>query len=91
MAGKLYLGSMGWSYGFWGLYRGLKPEEYLGEYARRFNSVEINSTFYRILRWETVESWAAAGMLSNIKASYTRARCKYLLLRLRLGWDMCKS
>jgi uncharacterized protein YecE (DUF72 family) len=60
MAGKLYLGSMGWSYGFWGLYRGLKPEEYLGEYARRFNSVEINSTFYRIPRRETVESWAAA-------------------------------
>jgi len=62
MAGKLYLGSMGWSYGFWGLYRGLKPEEYLREYARRFNSVEINSTFYRIPRRETVESWAAAAL-----------------------------
>ena len=58
MAGKLYLGSMGWSYGFWGIYRGLKPEEYLGEYTRRFNSVEINSTFYRIPRRETVKSWA---------------------------------
>lgn len=60
MAGKLCLGSMGWSYGFWELYEGLKPEEYLGEYSRRFNSVEINSTFYRIPRRETVESWEAA-------------------------------
>lgn len=60
MTGKLYLGSMGWSYGFWGLYEDLKPEMYLGEYSRRFNSVEINSTFYRIPRRETVKSWAAA-------------------------------
>lgn len=60
MTGKLYLGSMGWSYGFWRLYEGLKPKMYLGEYSRRFNSVEINSTFYRIPRGETVETWAAA-------------------------------
>jgi len=60
MPGRLYLGSMGWSYGFWDLYEGLKPKEYLGEYSRHFNSVEINSTFYRIPRKETVESWAAA-------------------------------
>lgn len=60
MTGELYLGSMGWSYGFWGLYHGLKPEEYLGEYTRRFNSVEINSTFYRIPRRETVKNWEEA-------------------------------
>ncbi len=58
VSGKLYLGSMGWSYGFWGLYHGLKQVDYLGEYARHFNSVEINSTFYRIPQRETVKNWA---------------------------------
>lgn len=48
MTGTLYAGSMGWSYSFWGIYGGLKPGEYLAEYSRRFNSVEINNSFYRI-------------------------------------------
>lgn len=54
----LYLGSMGWSYKFWPLYDGLKPSEYLSNYARHFNSVEINSSFYRIPRQKVVENWA---------------------------------
>jgi uncharacterized protein YecE (DUF72 family) len=53
-----YLGSMGWSYKFWPLYDGLKPSEYLSEYAKNFNSVEINSSFYRIPSRKVVENWA---------------------------------
>jgi len=59
MTGTLYAGSMGWSYGFWGIYSGLKPGEYLAEYSRRFNSVEINNSFYRIPAPATVSEWAA--------------------------------
>jgi len=59
MAGALYTGSMGWSYRFWGIYSGLKPGQYLAEYARRFNSVEINNSFYRIPSESTAASWAS--------------------------------
>jgi uncharacterized protein YecE (DUF72 family) len=59
MAGALYVGSMGWSYGFWGIYGGLKPATYLAEYSRRFNSVEINNSFYRIPAPANVAEWAS--------------------------------
>jgi uncharacterized protein YecE (DUF72 family) len=59
MTGTLYAGSMGWSYGFWDIYGDLKPSEYLAEYSRRFNSVEINNSFYRIPASATVGEWAA--------------------------------
>ncbi len=51
---------MGWSYGFW---RGsfypaeLGSSGFLAYYASRFNSVEVDSTFYRIPRTETVKEW----------------------------------
>jgi uncharacterized protein YecE (DUF72 family) len=51
---------MGWSYRFWvgKLYpEGTKPTEYLTEYAKRMNSVEIDATFYRIPSVSTVEAW----------------------------------
>jgi uncharacterized protein YecE (DUF72 family) len=50
---------MGWSYGFWGIYVDLRPGGYLAEYARRFNSVEINNSFYRIPAPATVAEWAS--------------------------------
>jgi len=58
--GVAYLGSMGWSYHFWvgKLYpAGTKPSRYLEEYSRRFNSVEVDATFYRIPSVSTVENW----------------------------------
>jgi len=59
MAGVLYAGSMGWSYGFWGIYGSLKPSQYLSEYGRRFSSVEINNSFYRIPSESSAASWAS--------------------------------
>lgn len=59
-AGVAYLGTMGWSYRFWvgKLYpEGTKPTEYLTEYAKRMNSVEVDATFYRIPSVSTVEAW----------------------------------
>jgi len=54
------IGAMGWSYKQWlgKLYpRELKPEGYLKEYSKHFNSVELNNTFYRIPSIKTVENW----------------------------------
>ena len=51
---------MGWSYKFWvgKLYpEGTKPAQYLAEYAKAMNSVEIDATFYRIPSVSTVETW----------------------------------
>jgi uncharacterized protein YecE (DUF72 family) len=51
---------MGWSYDFW---RGsfyphdLEPREFLAFYAQQFCSVEVDSTFYRIPRAQTVSEW----------------------------------
>jgi uncharacterized protein YecE (DUF72 family) len=53
----LYMGSMGWSYKFWPIYSGLKPNEFLRKYANHFNSVEINSSFYRIPNRKVIENW----------------------------------
>ena len=53
----IYLGAMGWSYEFWPIYNGSSSNEYLRRYAEHFNSVEVNSTFYRIPRITSVETW----------------------------------
>jgi len=53
-------GTMGWSYGFWrgSFYPGDLPSpEFLGYYAKRFDTVEVNSTFYRVPSTQTIEGW----------------------------------
>jgi uncharacterized protein YecE (DUF72 family) len=50
----------GWSYDFWlgNFYpESLASQEYLSEYARRFNSVEVDSTFNRIPNPRVVGNW----------------------------------
>ena len=54
----VYLGSMGWSYKFWPIYKGLESKDYLTYYSKLFNSVEVNSTFYRIPRKASVKAWS---------------------------------
>lgn len=59
---KYYIGTSGWSYSsFRGvLYpEGLKSKDWLMFYAERFNTVEINATFYRTPRKSTFEKWYA--------------------------------
>lgn len=58
--GRLYVGTMGWSYDFWvgNFYSAdIDKTEYLTEYARHFDSVEVDSTFYRIPSEKTVKRW----------------------------------
>jgi len=60
--GNLYLGTIGWSYDFWkGVFYSKKTasKDYLAYYSQKFNSVEVDSTFYRIPLGETVTNWKA--------------------------------
>ena len=46
---KLHVGTMGWSYDFWrGNFYPEGSKNLLTEYAKNFDTVEIDNTFYRI-------------------------------------------
>ena len=61
MPGDARVGCSGWSYRDW---RGVvypadaPPSRWFGLYAERFDTVEINNTFYRLPPPETAEGWA---------------------------------
>jgi uncharacterized protein YecE (DUF72 family) len=57
---KVHIGTMGWSYDFWaGNFYPPKADAsaYLAEYAKHFDSVEVDNTFYRIPSEATVKRW----------------------------------
>ena len=58
-----HIGCSGWNYADWRgrLYPpGLPARRWLEHYATRFNTVEVNTTFYRLARPEIVAGWVAA-------------------------------
>jgi uncharacterized protein YecE (DUF72 family) len=69
------VGTSGFSYDEWkpSFYpEGLKKDEYLGYYAARFATVEVDRTFYRMPNAKTLDAWKAAtpdGFRFAIKAS----------------------
>jgi uncharacterized protein YecE (DUF72 family) len=58
---SLYVGTSGFYYSQWKntLYKGAPAAQWLAEYAKIFNSVELNGTFYRVPRLTTLQSQAA--------------------------------
>lgn len=59
---RVRLGSQGWNYAAWvGPFypTGTRPVDYLATYARAFDTVEVDSTFYAIPAAKTVHGWAA--------------------------------
>lgn len=68
------VGTSGWSYPNWRelFYpRGVKAAEWLGFYARRFTTVELNASFYRLPTPTMVERWSALtppGFVFAVKA-----------------------
>ena len=72
------VGTSGWSYPSWrpGFYPdGLQPAEFLGYYASRFDTVELNSTGYRLPSADQFRRWAEAvpdGFEFAVKLSLTR-------------------
>ena len=69
----IHIGTMGWSYGFWrgNFYpKALSSKNFLEYYSRKFNTVEVNNTFYRIPSKQTVEEWKSQtpeGFLFSLK------------------------
>ena len=58
--GNLHLGTIGWSYNFWkGKFYPNKvaSKEFLAYYATKFDTVEVDSTFYRIPTEQAVTKW----------------------------------
>ncbi|MCP9237600.1 DUF72 domain-containing protein [Lewinella sp. JB7] len=58
----IYLGATGWSMKEWvGKWypEGAKPADFLLYYGEQFNTIELNTTHYRIPTTETVEKWYA--------------------------------
>ena len=72
------VGTSGWSYPSWrpGFYpERLQPTEFLGFYASRFDTVELNSTGYRLPSADQFRRWAEAvpdGFEFAVKFSLTR-------------------
>jgi uncharacterized protein YecE (DUF72 family) len=57
------IGCSGWNYDDWRerLYpKGLGRERWLGRYAEEFDTVEVNSTFYRLASRDAVARWVEA-------------------------------
>lgn len=58
---EVHVGTSGWSYPSWkpGFYpEGAKPEEFLRFYAERFDTVELNTTGYRLPSEDQFRRWA---------------------------------
>jgi uncharacterized protein YecE (DUF72 family) len=72
---QVRVGCSGWMYDSWRgrLYPEREPKRrWLELYAQRFDTVEVNSTFYRLARREAVAGWVsqtAADFLFAVKAS----------------------
>jgi uncharacterized protein YecE (DUF72 family) len=69
------IGCSGWQYADWKerFYPPRTPQRlWLSAYAQRFDTVEVNSTFYRLARRSAVEAWVRDtpdGFLFSVKAS----------------------
>ena len=72
---RAFVGTSGWQYADWrGRFypEGLATRSWLEHYAGTFPTVEVNATFYRLPRRETVERWVTTvpnGFVLALKAS----------------------
>ncbi|MGD0454140.1 MAG: DUF72 domain-containing protein [Solirubrobacteraceae bacterium] len=71
----VHVGCSGWDYQSWrgAVYpRGLPVERWLERYAELFDTVEVNATFYRLIKRDAVQKWVdqtPEGFLFAVKAS----------------------
>ena len=68
------IGCSGWNYASWKqeLYEGLPASRWLEHYARHFDTVEVNNTFYRLPNRDAVANWertAPPGFVFAVKTS----------------------
>jgi uncharacterized protein YecE (DUF72 family) len=83
--GRCWIGTSGWNYAHWsGVFypAGMKPGGWFQYYARFFDTVEINNTFYRLPNPEVFVRWgknAPTGFRFSLKASRFITHVKRLL------------
>ena len=84
MAGRLYCGTSGWNYNHWReiFYPvGMRQNEWLTFYSERFDTVEINNSFYHLPENATFKSWhdkTPPGFTFALKASRFMTHMKKL-------------
>jgi len=71
---EVRVGCSGWVYASWreGIYDGVPQARWLERYAEVFDTVEVNATFYRLIKRSTVEGWVERtppGFLFAVKGS----------------------
>lgn len=71
---NVFVGTSGWSYAHWDqiFYPAIPSTERLSYYAEKFNTVEINTTFYHLPLPQTVKRWYAQvpkEFIFSVKAS----------------------
>ncbi|HEY6399072.1 MAG TPA: DUF72 domain-containing protein, partial [Solirubrobacteraceae bacterium] len=82
---QVRVGCSGWMYDEWRgrLYPDREPKRrWLGLYAQHFDTVEVNSTFYRLARREAVAGWVnqtPADFCFAVKASRYLTHIKRLV------------
>lgn len=57
---RLFIGTSGWNYPHWqGVFyaQGLRQNKWLQHYAKFFDCVELNVTFYRLVQKKTFQNW----------------------------------
>jgi uncharacterized protein YecE (DUF72 family) len=90
--GRARVGCSGWNYAHWRdvLYpRGLAASRWLEHYAKTFDTVEVNATFYRLPTRRAAEGWAGTapdGFVFAVKASRYLTHVKRLR-ELETGWS----
>jgi len=59
MAGRVFIGTSGWSYDGWkeGFYENVPRNRRLEHCAEHFTGLEANGTFYRLQSEKTLRSW----------------------------------
>lgn len=59
MSSKIYIGTSGWNYQHWKprFYNNIPSSRWLSHCASQFNSIEVNSTFYRLQSEKTFQRW----------------------------------
>jgi uncharacterized protein YecE (DUF72 family) len=91
------IGCSGWNYDSWRerLYpEGMGPARWLREYATHFDTVEVNSTFYRLASRKAVERWAAdtpGGFCFTVKASRYLTHVKRLADAPEKGFELSEG
>lgn len=73
--GKIYIGTSGWNYKHWkkNFYpEDIKQKDWLKFYSEKFDTVEINNSFYRLPEKKTFKNWkdtVSKNFVFSVKAS----------------------